>query len=391
MATRSLFSLSSSQCHDIINEASQIGVNSLFILTTCNRTEIYAFCSDERIVADLLVKYSNGSKVIFEQNGFIKTGSNALRHLYYVAAGLDSQITGDFEILGQLKNAVAFSRQRNMIDTLMDRTVNFALQSSKSIRTNTKLSSGTVSVSYAAIEWLKKKVDISNKTVLLIGTGKFGKTLAKNLRHYFPDTRVTILNRTEEPAKTLAETLSFNWKPYSSLEEEAIVADIIIVCTNAAGYILGKHSFSATKEQWVMDLSVPENVDPSVSDLPGINLIGIDEISLVLNATLAKRNDEIPKAVSIIEQYQGEFFNWLHMQRHVPAINDMKIKLFRLGEVHFSHVKNQNHFLNSHVNRTIGSLAMDLRYKEEKGCHYIRAINEFLEPVQAQEQNNLAS
>lgn len=376
---RSLFSVSSAICQAILESAKEKRMRSVFVLSTCNRTEIYGYCQEPEELAGLLLQHTKGTAPVFRQAGFVKRGAGALQHLFEVAAGLDSQIIGDFEVLGQLKTAVAFSRKQGLIGPVMDRTVNFVLQASKAIRTNTKLSSGTVSVSYAAIQWLEKIADIDRKRMLLFGTGKFGTTLAKNLRHYYSRSPITIINRTDETARWLAGSLSLGWKPFSALAEEIRTADIVLVCTNAASYTVYPHFFPGQKDQWILDLSVPENTDPAIKNIPGVRVTGIDEVSGTMKATLAKRNSEIPKALAIIEEFRQAFYEWLHLQRHIPLINEIKGKLYELGEIHFVATANTG-VLSSRVNKTVGSLAMNLRYKREKGCHYINAINEFLQP-----------
>jgi glutamyl-tRNA reductase len=379
VSARSLFSIPSSACHALLEDAKGKGIRSLFILSTCNRTELYAYCHHEDDLVNLLIQYSNGTKDIFQQSGFARKGADALTHLFHIAAGIGSQIIGDFEILGQLKNAIVLSRQFGMIGPVMDRTINLVLQASKEIRTHTALSGGTISVSYAAIEWLRKINGIRDKKILLFGTGKFGEALAKNLSHYFPATAVTVINRTDKKAIDIATSLSFTWKPFISLVEETKYTDIIIVCTDSPDHTLLPHFFTKKKYQWILDLSVPENAHPAIKNIPGISVTGIDEVSELLKNTLAKRSEELPKALLIIEKYRKQFYEWLHLQRHVPLINEMKDKLYGLGEVHLPNEDNTR-ILSTRVNKTVGSLAMNLRYRKEKGCHYISAINEFLQP-----------
>jgi glutamyl-tRNA reductase len=378
VSRRSLFSVLSSNCHSLLEDAKSKAIKSLFILSTCNRTELYAYCHDPEIITDLLINHSQGTKETFKQVGFVKRGHEALTHLFRVAAGLDSQITGDYEIQAQLKDAISFSREHKMIGPVMDRTVNFALQASKAVRANTKLSTGTVSVSYAAIERIKKIENIDQKKIVLIGTGALGTTLAKNLRHYFPQTNVTLVNRTVEKAQQLAGLLSFDCQSFDTLQTLVNQADIIISATNAPGHIIHPHFFSGLKKQWILDLSVPANADPRIREIDNIVLYGIDDVSKVMEITRQTRNNEVPKAISILHRYEADFFTWLELQKHVPMINEMKDKLLSLGEIHFSD-SDIKELVSTRVNKTVGLFAMKLRYKHEKGCHYINAINEFLQ------------
>src|ERR1700710_143526 len=201
---RGNFSINEQAHIAILNEAKALKFKSLFVLSTCNRTELYSYCQNDDELIELFIKHTHGTLNSFAEIGFAKRGEEAMHHLFKVSAGLDSQIIGDYEILSQLKKAVDFSRKYQMLGPIMDRTINFVLQASKTIKTQTQLSTGTVSVSYAAIEWLKKEEDISNKKILLFGTGKFGSNVVKNLKHYFNAKHLMAINRTNEAAKRLA-------------------------------------------------------------------------------------------------------------------------------------------------------------------------------------------
>ncbi len=325
---RSLFAVNKDVQQEMLSAAKDSGIRSLFILSTCNRTELFGYCNDESVLIELLLHHTKGTTEAFRRSGFVKNGRAAVEHLFCVASGLESQIVGDNEVLGQLKSAISFSRECGMIGPIMDRTINFVLQASKAVRTKTKISNGSMSVAYAAMEWLREIPGITDKKMLLYGTGKFGTTLAKNCKQFFPYSTTTIINRTDETASLLANTLSVSWKPFVALKEEVKEADVVIVCTNAPGYTLPADFFTDTKDRWVLDLSVPENVHPTIKKLATVKVTGLDEVSQHLQSTLAMRTQEIPKAHLIIKEYQHEFYAWLKWQRHVPLINDMKTKLY---------------------------------------------------------------
>jgi glutamyl-tRNA reductase len=273
-----------------------------------------------------------------------------------------------------------------MIGPIMDRTINFVLQASKTIKTQTQLSTGTVSVSYAAIEWLKKEKHISDKKILLFGTGKFGTNVVKNLKHYFKAKFITAINRTNEAANKLALEADINWKPFNELAEQVKIADIIIVCTNAGDYTILPSFFIAEKEQLIFDLSVPANVHPDVRQLNGITLVDIDEVSQIMQKTFARRNAEIPKALEILNQFEKEFYDWLSMYQHSNLIQEMKFKLFALTELQMpacemaNSTATNNEFIHLKVNKAVNSFASNLRVKKEKGCQYINTFHEFLKP-----------
>src|SRR5215831_12682997 len=173
---RGQFAVNNDQYSSLLGQGPLTGLNEFFILSTCNRTEIYGFAEQPSQLIHLLCSETEGSEETFKQLAYIKNGIEAIEHLFNVAAGLDSQILGDYEIIGQIKQAVKFARNKQMIGSFMDRLVNAVLQSSKAIKNQTALSDGTVSVSFAAVQYIREKVtDVSNKQVLLIGVGKIGR------------------------------------------------------------------------------------------------------------------------------------------------------------------------------------------------------------------------
>ena len=375
----------------ILKEAAEQGFKSLFVLSTCNRTELYSYCQHDDELINLFIKHTNGTQDSFSNIGFTKRGEAALHHLFKVGAGLDSQIIGDYEILSQLKISIAFAREYGMIGPIMDRTINFVLQASKTIKTQTQLSTGTVSVSYAAIEWLKKIERVATQKILLFGTGKFGRNVVKNLKHYFNASHITAINRTNVAAENLAQETGIQWASYMELASQVQYADIIIVCTNAGDYTILPAFFTASKTQIILDLSVPANVHPDVKNIAGITLADIDEVSQIMRKTFERRKAEIPKALDIITQFEKEFFDWLSMYQHSSLIKEMKYKLFALTELQMPCCEMavdakelQVHQLNHKVNKAVNSLASNLRVKKEKGCQYINTINEFLKPTTAE-------
>ena len=188
--------------------APQYGIKELFVLSTCNRTEIYGFAENAANLCELLCTQTQGSLANFIEMSYIKNGRQAIEHLFDVAAGLDSQILGDYEIIGQIKQSVKFSKQNNFIGAYLERMVNGVLQSSKAIKNTTELSGGTVSVSFAAIQYIKEHItNLADKKILLLGTGKIGRNTCKNLVDYLQTKNITLINRTETKAAELATEL----------------------------------------------------------------------------------------------------------------------------------------------------------------------------------------
>ena len=371
---RGKFSLSQEQCEFLLKETIAKQIPGAFILSTCNRTEIYGISNQPRDLIELLCLHTQGTVHDFIEHGYTKQGLAAVEHLFKVSAGLDSQIIGDYEILSQLKYAAKCAREQGCINNFLERVINFALQSSKEIKSNTQLSSGTVSVSYAAIEIIKEKInDLTNKKILLIGTGKFGNHIANNLKTYLPGCSLSFCNRTNEKALLLAELSQSNFIQYDQLPVAADAFDIIIVSTASENFIITPVHFKTAKSRLILDLSVPQNVDPAVKIIAGIELMNVDEISAILDKTIDRRKAEIPKALKIIDKTIEEVKDWFGMQLNNPVLRKIKLQLHELSKQH-SDVTNTK----EKIHKTVSSLAIRLRKQNNKGCQCIHAMNDYL-------------
>ncbi|MCU0394351.1 MAG: glutamyl-tRNA reductase [Chitinophagaceae bacterium] len=379
---RGLFAVDADQHRQVLEEARAKGFKSVFVISTCNRTEIYGYANHPHELAALLSRHTAGQYGEFIHHGFFMQGQEAMHHLFRVAAGLDSQIIGDYEIQGQLKQAIAVARSEQMIGPVMDRTLNFVFQASKKIRTTTGLSSGTVSVSFAAIEWLQQKVANRSLRALVVGTGKFGTNVCKNLLHYLPNISLTVCNRTPEKAEALAASLQVNSLPFEALAHQLNEFDIVVTSTAASEPIVKPHHFTSARERFVVDLSVPANVDKQVADLPGMHLANVDDISVILEQNIARRHTEVPKAEQIIAEFEQEFYNWLHTYKHTPAIKLVKQHLAQWSGQSGCEFAGQaaacDEEVRELVQQTVNNLVVNLKSKAEKGCYVIDAYQQFL-------------
>ena len=344
------------------------------VLSTCNRTEIYGICDHPHELIEMLCIHTHGNMQDFIEHGYKFQGSPAIEHLFKVAAGLDSQIIGDYEILSQLKQAAKISKQNNCMNNFMERVINYALRSSKEIKTKTRLSSGTVSVSYAAIEIIKEKIaDAAGKKILLVGTGKFGNHIGKNLQNYLPESELFFTNRTDKKALELALECNATFIPFKDLPEAANNADIIIVSSTADNYTIHPCFFTTQKARLILDLSVPQNVDPAVKNLDGVELLNVDEISVILDRTIALRQAEIPQALAIIESTMQDMMEWYRRNSNSPLLRKIKEQLYKLNESHLN-----DEYSEEKIHKTVSSLAIQLHQQNNKGCQYISALSSYL-------------
>jgi glutamyl-tRNA reductase len=390
-AIRGQFAISQEQYGKILEAAPAQGLKELFILSTCNRTEIVGFAEDPAQLIGLLCTQTIGDCETFRELSYLKSGFAAIQHLFEVAAGLDSQILGDYEIVGQLKQAAKFARQRNFIGPFLERLVNAALQSSKTIKNQTGLSGGTVSVSFAAIQYIREHYSgeqgssLEDRKILLIGVGKMGRNTCRNLVDYLGAKDITLINRTEEKAVILAEEVGVNYAPLEKMDEQVAAADIIIVSTNADHSTLLTSQLLGSGDKLVIDLSIPFNVEKSAAGLPGITLVNVDELSRLKDETLLKREAEVPMAREIIAVHFAEFMEWHEMRKHVPMLKAVKTKLQELHNCHlFARVNATREgaalaaYSDRQIQRVINGMAAKLRHHNQRGCHYIEAINEYI-------------
>jgi glutamyl-tRNA reductase len=386
-SVRGRFSLDEAAKEAILFEAAGMGLQSVLMVSTCNRTEIYGYANHPHVLGALLVKHAVGGTMDeLLEYGYFHQGFDALKHAFRVGSGLDSQIIGDFEIAGQMKHALNFSQQRKMVGPILDRTFNFITQASKKIKNQTALSTGTVSVSFAAIEWLQEKLQNQPAKVLVVGAGKFGANVIKNLLHYLPAVQVTICNRTPDKAIEMANSLSLGLLPMESLQVSAKNFDVIITCTNAQMPLIYADYLEENKKYLLIDLSVPANIDESVEGLPFTELVNVDDISIMLDKTICRRMADVPKAEAIIEEHIAAFYEWLITYRHAPMVNEMRRKLVLYAENVISNhheemsvrqVGANGGGYDENIRTTVNNLMVNLKTRREKGCQMIAAYHDF--------------
>ena len=344
--TRGRYSLSKPKQIELLKEAKSIGFDGIFILSTCNRTEITGFAEHPSQLIELLCKYSGGSKDEFARISYVFKSNEAVNQLFRIGTGLESQILGDYEIVGQLKLAFKLAKKYQTINAHLERLLNLVLQASKKVKNTTQLSSGTTSVSYAAVQYIIQNVpSYDQKNILVFGLGKMGKHTCKNLAQYTKNKSVCLINRTEEKAISFVkEHSTIRNSSINNLTQEIAKADIFVVSTGADTPTISKQHISPEKKILILDLSMPENVDSSVNQFKNVSLVNVDELSKITLETLSTRQKEIPKAEKIIEVYKEEFNDWLHSRKLVPAINALKesLEIIKKDEINFQKKKIKN-------------------------------------------------
>ncbi|WP_095953030.1 glutamyl-tRNA reductase [Flavobacterium sp. ACN6] len=335
---RGQFSLDAIAKTRLLEQAKNDGIESLIVTSTCNRTEIYGFAEHPFQLIKLICDNSNGSVDAFQKVGFVYKNQEAINHLFRVGTGLDSQILGDFEIISQIKTSFSHSKSMGLANTFMERLVNAVIQASKRIKNETEISSGATSVSFASVQYILKNVeDISNKNILLFGTGKIGRNTCENLVKHTKNEHITLINRTKDKAEKLAGKLNLIVKDYSELHLELQKADVVVVATGAQNPTVDKAILNLKKPLLILDLSIPKNVHENVEELEGVTLIHMDYLSQLTDETLENRKLHIPAAEAIIEEIKEEFVVWMKGRKFAPTINALKDKLnaIKVSELDF--------------------------------------------------------
>lgn len=297
------------------------------VLSTCNRSEIYFFAEDPAATLKTLTEGNELHEKIV-QLGYLKSGKEAVTHMVRVAAGMESQIPGDFEISGQVKRAFADAETARAAHPLLERIVNMAIHTSRRIKNETDFSSGVSSVSYACVRYIRDHVpDIAGKHILVFGLGKMGRITLGNLLKHFGKDQISVLNRSED--KMIAYAQEYGLRGIYTDDRNTALSrhDVIIIATGAENPIIFPSMLSPTRPQWIIDLSVPNNVDQSVHEMAQTTLINVDQLSKMINETLHRRVREASKAEKIIDQELGAFYGWYQRRELARLVDDMESSL----------------------------------------------------------------
>lgn len=336
---RERFSLTDAQQADLLEGARREGIESAFVISTCNRTEIVAQQADPQELIRLLVTYSDATLEEFHRYGVEQTGEKAVEHLFKVTVGLDSQILGDLQIVNQVKEAYEFAADKNMVQGELHRLMQHVFRAHKSSRNKTSLGKGAATTAYAAVKFATQTFDnLQNKQVLLVGTGKIGKVTCKNLLS-LGAADLTLVNRSRERAEFVADRFNLKVADWDDLPREIAKADLVVVATAAPEPVITlddmKPSLLDMHFKVMIDLSVPRNIDPEIASLDFVDLANMDFLTDVTDHAYRKREKDIPLVKKIIDDELTDYKNWLSMQKVVPTIKALTSKFEDIREDEF--------------------------------------------------------
>ncbi|WP_423792330.1 glutamyl-tRNA reductase [Methanocaldococcus indicus] len=293
------------------------------LLQTCNRVEI------------ICEKLEDIKNIDMDINKFdILLDDEAIYHLFRLASGLESMIVGEYQILGQLKDAYLKAKKHNAISKRLEKIILKAIHTGQRVRNETDISKGSVSIGSAAVELLEKITTLKDKNILLIGAGEMAKTVIKALKERHIKA-IIVANRTYEKAVELAKELNGMAIKFDKLEEALRYADIVISATSAPHPILTKKRLENAGETIVVDIAIPRDTTDDIKELSNIKLFTIDDLKLVAEENLKKRKKEIPKVEEIIKEEINNLNNQLNKLEVEEKIKELikKIEDIRVREV----------------------------------------------------------
>lgn len=343
--TRGRFSLDEAGQANLLSKAKQQGMQSLIVISTCNRTELYGISQHPYQIIKLLCEHTRGSLEEFEKVAYIYKNNEAISHLFKVGTGLDSQILGDFEIISQLRKSFRLSKTLDLFNPFTERLANAVIQASKRIKNETTISTGATSVSFAAVQYILAHVPyVSEKNILLFGTGKIGRNTCENLIKHTKNERITLINRTKLRAEKIAGKFSLVVKDYADIQSEIAETDVMIVATSAQQPTISKELLFLKRPLLILDLSIPKNVAENVSENKLVTVVHLDDLATVTDNTLKQRTSQIPLAESIIDEVETDFNRWTENRIFAPTIQALKVKLAEIksGEIDFQRKKINN-------------------------------------------------
>jgi glutamyl-tRNA reductase len=342
---REKFSLDDSRKLLFLDAARREGIQSIFIISTCNRTEIIAHSATAQELIRLLTNYSDGNLDEFHKYGFELEGYRAIEHIFKVATGLDSQILGDLQIVKQVKEGYELASKEGVVSGEMHRLMQHVFRAHKRSRNETSLGHGAATVAYAAVKFAAQTFEsLANKNILLVGTGKIGKVTCKNLIN-LGASKLTLINRTRNRAEFVADRFNLEVADMDRLPQQIADADLVIVATGASEPVIRpehmRPSMENPKFKVMLDLSVPRNIDPNVARLDFVDVANMDMLGDVTDEAYKKREEEVPLVKKIIEQELSDYQLWMNEQRVVPTIKALTRKFESIREDEFDFFKNK--------------------------------------------------
>jgi glutamyl-tRNA reductase len=325
--------------------AARSSASESVVLSTCNRSEIYVASSDpvrsrEELVA-FLGEYHQLSHDAFLPHLFAHDDDAAARHLFRVAAGLDSLVVGEPQILGQVKTAFQTAFERHCTGPLLNKAFHWAFGVGKRVRSETALGEGAVSISFAAVSLARKIFGrLDGRRVLVVGAGEISALTAQHLRSQGVS-EITITSRTAAHADALAAEVAGHTVPWGEMRQAMARVDIVVTATGSQRPIIFREDVEAVRGRrragplFIIDVAVPRDVDPAVTGIEQVFLYNVDDLRGIVEENLARRSAEIAQAEAIVSEELTRFTAWKRSRRTIPTVVALRKRFddIRQGEL----------------------------------------------------------
>jgi glutamyl-tRNA reductase len=307
------------------------------VLSTCNRAEVYAASDDvaqsRGDLAAFMSEFHGVDRSVLAPHLYDLADLDSARHLFRVAAGLDSLVVGEPQILGQVKEAHALATGAHTVGPVLNRLFHLSFATGKRVRTETGLAAGAVSVSFAAVALARKIFgDLKGRSVLVIGAGEMGKLTAVHMKSQGVQ-QVTIVSRTMAHAARTAELIGgASAAPWEEMDAALGASDIVITATGAGTTILTKGRIEAVmrtrrnRPLFIIDIAVPRDVEASAVEIEQVFLYNIDDLQATVRENLARRASEVLRAEEIVSEEVGKFVAWLRSRGAIPTVVALRQK-----------------------------------------------------------------
>lgn len=365
---------------DMVSDAlarlkSDSSVSECLILSTCNRTEVYA-CADTRTgdaaITDWMGGYFGIPLQDLSPHLYSYSGHKAAEHLFRVASGIDSMVIGEAQILGQVKNAYAAACGNGFTASVLNSLFQQAITVGKRVRTDTEIGRGAFSIGSVAVQLAGSIFDkLSGRTVLVVGAGEMSELTMAHLVSAGANTML-VANRTLDKAIRLASQFNGKAIEFDSLPQVLESADIVITSTGSSEPVITRKMVSAVhharrgRPAFFIDMAVPRDIEPGVGDLDNVFLYNIDDLQSVVSAGAAGREAEIARVEEIIAEEVGEFLRWFRTLDAVPVITALRDKFEAIRSAEFERLTSKQPDLSREQQEAINAA---MRSIVNKICH----------------------
>jgi glutamyl-tRNA reductase len=308
------------------------GVSELVILSTCNRLELYAAAGDggERTLFDLIASATGIDEAALRAAPYTLTGADAVRHLCRTAAGLDSMVLGETQILGQIGEAYATALSHGAAGHALSTLFRGAARAGRRARAETAINRNPATASSMAVKLVSETVpDLATARVLVVGSGEMAE-LTLSALHYRGVRDVCVVNRTRDHAERLSERFAMRSMPFECLHSALAASDVVITSTSALHHIITREMVEAAlvarpdRPMILVDIAVPRDVDPGVASLPGVQYVDLDDLQHHVKHSLAEREREVPRAAEIADEEATICIDALQQLEVEPVIADLR-------------------------------------------------------------------